>query len=248
MSDVTLHLLIAGLAFAAGGILKGATGAGAPVLIVPILAVFYGVQAAVALFTVSNLISNFWQGWQYRTARLPGRFVGPLVVGGAAGAGIGSYMLASLSPDLLMVIIGGVVVIYIVFRLTHPGWTLAYHRAAPLAGPVGVLAGMMQGASGISAPVSLTYLSAMRLERPQFIATISVFFFSMAAVQIPMLFHYGILTPQRFGLSALAMLPMVAAMPVGGWLARHVSREVFDRLILALLAVIAVKLFHDGLF
>jgi uncharacterized membrane protein YfcA len=36
-------------------------------------------------------------------------------------------------------------------------------------------------------------------------------------------------------------------MPVGAWLARRIRVQAFDRVTLAVLAVIAVKLIHDAL-
>lgn len=239
-------ILYAALAFAAGGVLKGGIGAGAPVIAVPILALLYDVPLAVALFTIPNLTSNLWQGWNYRSARLPWRFVGAMAVSGAVGAGIGSVILANLAPDLLLVFVAVAVVIYIGFRLSHPDWALPYKTGERMAGPVGLVAGIMQGASGISAPVSITFLSAMRLERAQFIGTISVFFFAMAIVQIPTLTYYGIMTPERFLLGVAAILPLFAGMPLGSWLARYVSRAAFEKLILVLLGLIAAKLFWDA--
>jgi len=86
----------------------------------------------------------------------------------------------------------------------------------------------------------------MRLERAQFIATIAVFFVAMSVVQIPTLAGLGILTPHLALMSLGAMVPLFAGMPVGAWLARHVSKEAFDRVILALLAIIALKLLYDA--
>ena len=46
------------LAFALGGILKGATGAGTPVIAIPVLTIFFDVQLAVIIMVMPNLISN----------------------------------------------------------------------------------------------------------------------------------------------------------------------------------------------
>ena len=46
--------LLAFAGIAAGGFLKGATGAGAPVVGVPVLAIVFGVPMAVAIFSVLN--------------------------------------------------------------------------------------------------------------------------------------------------------------------------------------------------
>ena len=48
-------------------------------------------------------------------------------------------------------------------------------------------------------------------------------------------------------LSLAAMVPLSADMPIGAWLARRVSKAAFDKIILLLLTVIAVKLMFDAL-
>ena len=47
-----LEFLIIFVAFAFGGILKGATGAGAPIIVVPLLAMYNGVVFAVTVFVI----------------------------------------------------------------------------------------------------------------------------------------------------------------------------------------------------
>ena len=235
------------VALAAGGILKGAIGAGSPIIAVPILALTHDVPFAVAVFTLPNLLSNLWQGWAYRAQAISARFTWSFALAGAAGAFAGSLLLAWLSGDLLLAGVATVVFVYIGIRLARPDWVLARPLAARLAVPAGFVGGVMQGAGGISAPVSVTFLNAMRLERGAFIATISVFFAAMSVVQIPTLWGLGILTPHRLFLSALASIPLFAAIPLGAWLARRVSRELFDRIILGLLAVIALRLLWGAL-
>ena len=129
----------------------------------------------------------------------------------------------------------------------RPSWVLLYPLAEKLAPAAGTLGGILFGASGLSAPVSLSFLNAMKLERVTFVATVTVFFVTMGLVQIPMLFAYGILDGQRFLLSAAAILPIFAGMPVGAWLARHISRDAFDKIILAVLTLIAVRLFVQAI-
>ena len=227
---------------AAGGVLKGAIGAGAPIIAVPILALLYNVPVAVAIFTFPALLGNIWQAWSYRQHVLSRGFALRFAGAGAAGVFAGSFLLAYLPGDLLMACLAAIVFVYIGIRVARPGWTLPLDLAERLALPLGFLGGTMQGAGGISAPVSVAFLSAMRLERLPFIATISIFFTAMAAVQIPTLFTLGILTPERTALSLLGCLPLFAAMPLGAWLARFISRETFDRLVLVLLVVIALRL------
>ncbi|WP_346909097.1 hypothetical protein [uncultured Roseibium sp.] len=68
MPHIDLALILpALLACVLGGLLKGATGAGAPVIGVPVLAALTDVQFAVAVFVTSNLLTNVNQAW--RTAK-----------------------------------------------------------------------------------------------------------------------------------------------------------------------------------
>lgn len=234
-------------ALAAGGVLKGALGAGAPIFVIPVLAILYDVPFAIAIFSIPNLLSNGWQSWSYRRSLLA-RLGWALAISGAVGTGVGTVILTRIPGDVLLAGLAAIVFLYIALRLARPGWVLARGKGERYAGLAGFAAGVMQGAGGISAPVSITYLNAMRLDRNEFIATISLFFFAMSLVQIPTLAAYGILTPERGLLSLVASLPLFGAMPLGNWLGRRISKRHFDQFLLWVLAAIALKLIHDAAF
>lgn len=240
-------LILAGLGIALGGFLKGATGAGAPVIGVPILALVLNVPTAVAIFAILNLLTNVWQGWTYRNHIGSHRLVWGMAIAGALGATIGSVILATLSTDILMGTLAVVVFFYVGLRLTKPEWGIARKRGEKLAPVAGLIGGVMQGAGGISAPVSITFLNAMKLSRSEFIATISVFFVAMSLVQIPMLTALGILTWKQVILSVPAAVPLFGAIPLGEWMAKRISKQTFDRIVLALLTMIALRLLYGAL-
>lgn len=234
------------LALLFGGILKGATGAGAPIIAVPVMAILVNVPFAIAILSMPNLVSNVWQGWQHRKHHLDRRFTATFALAGALGAGVGTFMLANLPHEALLIFVALAVFAYIGFRLAKPHWVLSFAAAKKLALPVGAVAGILQGAAGVSAPVSITFLNALRTERVAFVATISAFFAAMAVVQIPLLTHYGFLTWERFFWSCGALVPLLAGMPIGAALARRLSKDVFDRVILILLAIVALRLLFEA--
>ena len=240
-------LILGPAAMAAGGVLKGAVGAGAPLIVVPLLALLYDVPFAVAMFVIPSLLGNIWQGWIYREHFLPRRFLLGFAGAGGAGAFIGSLVLANVPGDILLGGLALIVFLYLALRFARPGWVLSRSAGDRLAIPAGLLGGIMQGAGGVSAPVSVTFLNAMRLERLEFIATIAIFFATMSLVQLPTLWSLGIMTPERAALGLAAAIPLFGAMPIGAWLARHISRDVFDKIILALLAIIACRLLYAAL-
>lgn len=235
-------LLLIGVAFAIGGVIKGAIGAGSAVVAIPILVLLYDVPTAVTIFALPNVISNSWQVWQYRAYQMRPLLVWQFVLAGAFGVIVGTFLLKHLSGETLSLIVAGVVAVYIAFRLLRPDWRLAQDMALKIAAPVGALAGMLQGASGISAPISITFLNAMKPDQRAFVATISVFFLVVGSMQAPLLFYFGLLSFERAGISILALAVMIGFMPVGAALIKKVSPKVFDRIILCMLAALSVRL------
>jgi hypothetical protein len=73
-------------------------------------------------------------------------------------------------------------------------------------------------------------------------AVMSIYFLSLASAQIPFMLWLDLMDGQLALLGTAAVLPMIAGMPVGAWLARHISASLFDRIILILLACIALRL------
>lgn len=240
-------IAIVAVGFLLGGILKGAIGVGAPLIAVPLLAAYVDVRFAIVIFSIPNLVPNIWQGWAYRKTILPGAFILRFVVAGMIGAGIGTWGLANLHTDWLELGLAAAVFLYIGMRLGRPNWVLPYDRALVLAPVAGGLAGLMQTAAGLSAPVSVSFLNAMQLRRETFMPTASAFFAGLGMVQVPMLVHYGLLDGPKTMLSTGALIPLVAGMPIGAWLGRRMSRQTFDRIILGVLAVLAIKLIWGAL-
>lgn len=238
LTDLALVLA----AFAAGGILKGAIGAGVPVIVIPIMTLVQDVRFAVAVFVIPALLSNVWQIWAFREELLSRAFLIRLAGSASLGAITGSVLLSVLPADVLTITLALTTVAYVAFRLLNPGWVLAMPLAHKLAVPAGLTAGVLQGAAGISAPVSLTFVNAMGLERKAFIANVSTLFSAMAVVQIPTLLSLGLLDANKAAVGAVACVALFGAMPVGAFIARYIARDTFDRLILALLVIIAIRL------
>ena len=242
---IPVSILLAALAVLLGGVLKGAIGTGMPLIAAPALTILFDVQTAVAVLVVPNLLSNVWQAWQFRGRLLPLRFLVLFGGGRMLGVAAGSVMLAKLPQEALLLLVALAVFAYVGLRLARPGWTLGRAMADRLCAAAGVLGGILQGATGISAPASISFLNAMRLPREEFIGTISVFFAAMTAMQIPALWALRLLGAELIGYGFAALALSLLAMPVGNWLGRRASPELFDRLMLATLAMIGLRIVFD---
>jgi len=230
------------LAFFFGGLLKGATGVGSPFVAVPVMAMLFDAQFAVACFVMPNIVTNIVQFFQTRKQTSSWRLLWKFGLAGALGAGAGSYVLVSASQQWLMLTISVLMLAFVGWRIAKPQLYLSLSAGIAGAVPAGFIAGMLQGAAGISAPVSISYLSLLKLERGAFIATISFFFLSMGLVQLPALIQLGVITHELFYFSCFAILPLLCGMPAGAFLARFASAEQFNRMLLVILTALAIRL------
>lgn len=232
------------VAFAFGGILKGATGAGAPIITIPVIAAFYDVRVAVVIMVIPNLLTNIGQLYQFRKTIMPRFFTVSFALGGGLGALLGTILLANLSIKTLTLAVAFIILIYISLKLIIPTWKLNYTKAKKLVFLMGAGGGVLQGAAGLSAPISLTFLNSMKLERNQFIPTISVYFGVMSLFQMPALYFYKFLNIETLIISCLSTIVLMLFMPLGSWIAKSISKETFDKLILILLSFIALRMIY----
>ena len=232
------------VAFSLGGILKGATGAGAPIITIPVIAAFYDVRIAVIIMVIPNLLTNIGQLYQFRKTILPKFFTLSFAIGGGIGAFLGTILLVNLSIKFLTLSVAFIVIVYILLKLLVPSWKLTYEKAKKLVFLMGSLGGILQGTAGLSAPISITFLNSMKLERNQFIPTISVYFGVMSIFQMPTLYYYNFLNLEIILISCISTLVLLLFMPLGSWIAKSVSKESFDKITLILLGFIAFRIIY----
>ena len=232
------------VAFSLGGILKGATGAGAPIITIPVIAAFYDVRIAVIIMVIPNLLTNIGQLYQFRKTILPKFFTLSFAIGGGIGAFLGTILLANLSIKILTLSVAFIVIVYIILKLIVPSWKLTYEKAKKLVFLMGGFGGVLQGTAGLSAPISITFLNSMKLERNQFIPTISVYFGVMSIFQMPTLYYYNFLNLEIVLVSCISTLVLLSFMPIGSWIAKSVSKESFDKITLILLGFIAFRIIY----
>lgn len=240
-------LTIIALALGAGALCKGATGVGLPLVALPILAVFLGVHEAVAILTVPIIATNAWQVWRHRDRNGAVGFLLPMALTGAVGVALGTTFLRVVPARGLALTLGVLLAVYIVLRLTRPALAMSEPKARRAAAGTGLLAGALQGASGLSGPVLLSFFHALHLPRESYIFSISLVYSSLSLAHVPALAVAGLYSWTTLMLGLFALLPVVLLMPVGMWLGRHLSQAVFDRIILVIMAVMSLRLIQQGL-
>lgn len=238
------NLVIIFFAVGIGAAIKGATGMGMPLIAIPMLASFLGLQHALAILVAPVLVSNVWQLWRLRAARRdsPLGFLVPMLAACAVGVVIGTWFLTTVPERGLTFALGALLVSYMVFRVARPSFVLGPDAAKRWAMPAGLATGMLHGATGIAAPTGVTFVHAMRFGRDAHVFAVSSMFLMLAVIQAPSLWIAGVWQPQFMLESLFALVPTFALMPLGHWLGDRLSQKAFDRMILAFLGVIGVKM------
>ncbi|CAN5508321.1 sulfite exporter TauE/SafE family protein [soil metagenome] len=242
-----MQLLAVLAAILVGALLKGITGMGLPPIVLPVLAGVVGAQEAVIILAVPTSVTNAWLAWRHRAHASGTRNLKPILVSGAAGSLLGAWLLTSMDDRLLSVLLATIVLVYAAVVLRRPEASLSPTAIRSTAAPVGLVAGALQGATGLSGPVLATYLHAFRLRPPAYVLSISLLFGVFGAVQAVGLIALGRLTG-RLALEGLAATAVaMAVLPVGVRLGTRLSRREFDRVVLAVLVLSSVKLLVDAL-
>lgn len=238
------RLMIMTLALAAGAIVKGATGMGLPLVALPVLATFFGLHHAVGIMAITQILTNSMQIWQFRAARRDERmrFLPFFLVAGGIGVLLGTYLLSNLPERALIFSLGVLLLGYFILKISRPHLSVG-PRLAKRGGPLaGFGSGVLQGATGISAPVGVTFIHAMGLERAAHVYAVSAMFLTLGLVQFPALVVSGIMQPQWMLEALFAMIPILVFMPVGQALAGRLSRRAFDLMILIFLGLMGLKM------
>ncbi len=228
MTDV----LVIVAALALGSFVKGVTGTGLPQVAVPVMAAFLGVERAVIIMSIPGVVSNVWLVVAHRAARRETRDLPVLLGTGVAGAVIGTVLLTTVDDRLLSMVLAALVVAYVLLRLVSPHLELPSSVTAWTSPPVGLAAGALQGATGVSGPLVSTYLHAFALTPSAYVLSVSTLFLVFSLAQVGTLAGIGAYTPGLLGESLLALVPVAVFLPLGSHVGRRLGARAFSTVVL----------------
>lgn len=241
-SEPLFLLITAFFMFVTGGVVKGTLGVGLPLVVVPLLSLLLDPSKAMGLLVMPVLVSNALQSIE------GGRLIFALK---RFGTLIGAQLVATLwandwgsrlSPREMNAVIAFTVVSAVAVMLLSPKGDISKKTELWLGPVVGAIAGAMGGASSLTGPILITYLMALRLERDDFVGSISIIYLLGS---IPM--YSAMLIWGRFGLDDVAwscagLIPMYLGLRVGSSLRKHLSEEGFRRVLMGFLIFLAILL------
>lgn len=242
-----MEIVAIALAVVVGAFIKSLTGMGLPPIVIPVLATFVGPEEAIVIMTIPTIVTNLYLAWRYRDAAADTRYLWTMMAAGVIAAPVGVYLLTSLDPSGVGLVLGVTVIVYIAVTLWKPELRIGETAARRAAIPVGLAGGAIQGATGVSAVVLASYIHALGVTPRAFVFMVSMLFQVFAVVQMLGLVVTGTYTSDILLASTVATFAATAVLVFGTRLSIRISPLVFNRLVMAVLAFSAVKLIYDAL-
>lgn len=200
-------------------VLRGMTGFGSALIIVPVLALLYAPVEAVLVSVMLDVVACFYllpQAWRTTDWRL----VGMMGVAGIPGIAVGTLALTTLDPALLKVFIGATSIAFALLLLG--GKTLPVHRwrwAWPIAGSI---SGFFTGSTNMGGP-PVMLLMANHFRQKVALRSNFISFITSQFVVASIIFAGRGLLNVRDATLALSLLPLWL---IGLWLGAHLYRRV----------------------
>jgi uncharacterized membrane protein YfcA len=225
-----------------GGLVKGVLGVGLPLVTVPLLSLLLPSPQAMGMLVVPVLLANFIQAVQGGNLLFALRRFAPLMLAQLAATLAAVYLSQTISVRVINWFMAFSVISAVVVMALQPKGEISPRHQAWVGPLLGVFSGTLGGVSSLSGPLIITYLMALRLSRDEFVGSISIIYFMGSLPMYGAMLWWGRFGWSEVGWSVLAMAPVYLGMMLGNRLRAHLSEQVFRRLMLAFLTLLAMML------
>lgn len=240
----TTEIVLVVAAVFAGALVKSVTGMGFPLVAIPVMTLFLPTPTAVAVVAIPNAVQNVILVVQHRSARERTNHLLAFCSTGVVGAAIGAFALSTVGEVMIRVALTVMLGAYLVTVVATPHLAIPTERVGPWSPPVGFVAGLFQGAIGISGPVVGTWHHGLRLAQDAFVLSVATVFALTGTAQVTVLALRGEFAGRLLIALGLTVV-MFVTLPIGGHLRRRLSVERFRTAVLVLLAGSWVTLLAD---
>ena len=158
----------------------------------------------------------------------------------------GFLVLRMVPKESLKPLIATVILVLCIFGLTK-NYIFRDKEKIPtdwwFAALFGLLAGFTTQVANAAGPVMAIYLIAMRFEKKEYMGTAAWYFLILNWTKVPIFAFEGRITMASVR-ADLAMIPLLlVGAVIGIWLLKKMPQKVFEKVVLILSAIAAVKLF-----
>lgn len=230
-------LILLTLLFAA--FIQTTSGFGLALISMPLLTTQIGVQSAAPLVAVVTLLPEFAILLRHRQA-LNWRAVGLFTAAALPGIPLGLVFLHRFAPDVVTLLLGGVLATYALYALIapslptlrHPGWAVG----------LGFLGGLLNGAYNTGGPPIIIYGTCRRWDAAQFKSNLQAYFLVASLLTLVAHLLGGTLTPTVRSYLPTALLGAGLGLLLGFAVERRIPAARFRQGVFLLLLILGLRL------
>jgi hypothetical protein len=226
----------------ASGLLKGTIGFGAPLVSVPALAMLVGPKTAIVLVSIPLFVTNAAILLGRPAQRSVAVRFAPTLIALIPATFVGGTVLVNLNPAVLSVFVGVVTILFALLSLIglQPKIPPRADRIVGIA--LGAVAGLLNGSTSIPGPTFAMYLSTLRLDKRAFVYGITLLLVVGNVAQIATYLQLGLYAGGLLVASAALAPAQLIGQQIGAYLQDRIQSDVFQRLVVAAVAVSGANL------
>lgn len=227
--------LVAMIVVVAGGIVRGYTGFGSGLVIVPLLAFLWDPVNAIVLTVSLGLFATI-QTSKSALKQTNWKVTIPMISAALIATPLGTFLLITLDPEIVRKIIAGIVLLVTVISLA--GWSYKGPTGAVPSFITGAVASVINGVAAVGGPVHVLYLISLP-ERPEIQrANMTIMTNFMGTIVLIYTLIAGEVSFQIVERIILFSIPFILSVWLGVKLFKLIPGESFKTIILCFLVLI----------
>ena len=228
----TIELVVVAAVFVLAGLVKGVIGVGLPTIAMGLLGTLMAPNRAAAILVIPALLTNVWQMWDGPALPNLLRRLWPMLVCALLGTLPMAGILAAANVRLTTALLGIALMGYALVGLSGVHFKIP-RRTEPVLGPlIGLVTGLIIGATGIFVVPGVPYLQALDLGKDELLQALAISaFISTVALALGLGLNKG-LGSAIAGPAAIALAAAFVGMAFGQVLRSRLSVTTFRHWVL----------------
>ncbi|MDQ0997888.1 putative membrane protein YfcA [Phyllobacterium ifriqiyense] len=231
--------------FLLAGLVKGVVGMGLPTVAMGLLAITMPPAQGAAILIIPSFVTNIWQLLAGPSFKRLFKRLWTMMAGVAVGTVAGSGWLTGGHTGVALSGLGAALTIYAMLGLLQVRFQVSVRYENLLSPLVGLITGLVTGATGVFVIPAVPYLQALMLEKEELIQALGLSFtVSTIALALGLALHADdqMAPVPLLGVSLLALIPALLGMFIGQMLRARMSAEAFRRVFFSGLLLLGIYL------
>lgn len=241
--DFYVVIFISAFIILIAGFIQGLTSFGFALISMPLLSILIPLQQVVPIIVVLSLFTNIAVLYSCRK-QVDLKKIWILILSSIAAAPIGALILYYISPSVLKVSSGLLIVAFAVILLRGLSFPLRNERMASI--PVGIISGLLNGSISMSGPPIALFLSNQGVDKLTFRANITAYAIILNIITVSSYYVTGLLNLEVAIYISWMVPSMIVGVLLGILAVKKLNEATFKKLALWLIIVSGVWIVLSG--